>query len=102
MLRHQKGFIFNGYTFVVNKEDIHNARDDMFVEATALLPDRWISVKERLPEDNAYYLVWRKGWQIPSIMKCRRKAGFNTHMAYGDVTHWMPLPSPPREEDNDG
>lgn len=62
----------------------------------------WISVKERLPEDNAYYLVWRKGWQIPSIMKCRRKAGFNTHMAYGDVTHWMPLPEPPGEEGNDG
>lgn len=38
MLKYQKGYIFNGHTFVVNKEDVHNATDDMFVEATALLP----------------------------------------------------------------
>ena len=38
MIKYQKGYIFNGHTFVVNKEDVHNATDDMFVEATALLP----------------------------------------------------------------
>ena len=38
MLKYQKGYIFNGHMFVVNKEDVHNATDDMFVEATALLP----------------------------------------------------------------
>ena len=38
MLKYQKGYIFNGYTFVVNKEDVHNATDDMFVDAAALLP----------------------------------------------------------------
>lgn len=38
ILKYQKGYIFNGTTFVVRKEDVHNASDDMFVEATALLP----------------------------------------------------------------
>ena len=38
MLKYQKGYIFNGHTFVVNKEDVHNETDDMFVEATVLLP----------------------------------------------------------------
>lgn len=61
----------------------------------------WISVKERLPGDNAYYLVWRKGWKRPTIMKCRSKAGFNTHMAYGDVSHWTALPEPPKEDNDD-
>ena len=39
MYRYQKGFIFKGYTFVVNKEDVRNARDEDFVEGTALLPE---------------------------------------------------------------
>ena len=38
MIKYQKGYIFNGYTFVVNKDDVHNATDDMFVDAAALLP----------------------------------------------------------------
>lgn len=38
MLKYQKGYIFNGHTFVVNKEDVHNATDDMFVDAAAFLP----------------------------------------------------------------
>ena len=44
MLKYQKGFIFNGHTFVVNKEDVHNATDDMFVEATALLTEDCVKV----------------------------------------------------------
>lgn len=40
MYRYQKGFIFNEYTFVVNKEDVRNARDEDFVEGTALLPEK--------------------------------------------------------------
>lgn len=39
MYKYQKGYIFNGHTFVVNKEDVHNATEDMFVDATALLPE---------------------------------------------------------------
>ena len=39
MYRYQKGFIFNKDTFVVNKEYVLNARDEDFVEGTALLPE---------------------------------------------------------------
>lgn len=39
MYRYQKGFIFNEYTFVVNKEDVRNAKDEDFVEGMALLPE---------------------------------------------------------------
>lgn len=38
MLKYQKGYIFAGHTFVVNKGDVHNAQDDSFVDGTALLP----------------------------------------------------------------
>lgn len=37
-LKYQKGYIFEGHTFVANKSDVHNAKDEQFVEGTALLP----------------------------------------------------------------
>lgn len=58
---------------------------------------RWISVEERLPEDNKTVFV-----------VC--KDGFTTMMLFRDgdwcwygntddsITHWMPLPQPPKEE----
>ncbi|MBR5874526.1 MAG: DUF551 domain-containing protein [Oscillospiraceae bacterium] len=62
----------------------------------------WISVKDRLPEDDADYLVW-----VADACTVERA------MYYGDgewltedlenltrlVTHWMPLPEPPKEEE---
>ena len=36
-LKYQKGYIFEGHTFVMKKSDIHNAKDEQFVEGTALL-----------------------------------------------------------------
>lgn len=44
-LKYQNGFIFEGHTFVVDKTDIRNAKDERFVEGAALLPEvhgRWI------------------------------------------------------------
>ena len=64
---------------------------------------RWTSVKERLPEDDDHYLVWS------SYNGCAEVA-----MYWGDgewltddivnitrmVTHWMPLPEPPEEDEH--
>ena len=73
--------------------------------------DGWISVKDRLPEEKGTYLVfaptyhggsssgldcndgimfarWRKHWSI--------EVGY--HQRPNCVTHWMPLPEPPKEE----
>lgn len=52
MLKHIKGYICNGYTFVTRKSDIHNAPDDAFVDATALLPMyelNWHNAERDLP-----------------------------------------------------
>jgi hypothetical protein len=81
---------------------------------------QWISVKDRLPEDcidqskdikNIKVLVAIKaknGWTVRTQNRCK-----NTHYRYfgadpeiswywrhsaGDVTHWMPLPEPPKED----
>lgn len=62
----------------------------------------WISVKDRLPADDATYLVYARNWYEIVVA-----------IYYGDgkwltcddltnitrfVTHWMPMPMPPKEE----
>ena len=72
---------------------------------------RWIPVTERLPNCNGCYLVWRPHFfcgeiGMPSI--CYFDGSNTWHDSYGvdftrtlhpeDVTYWMPLPEPPKEE----
>jgi len=81
---------------------------------------QWISVKDRLPEDSSFVVVWcckqlplevgnilmlakfeRPNWRDqPTWLVVN---GFDRHLKDGEyysciVTHWMPLPAPPKEE----
>ena len=69
---------------------------------------RWISVKERLPDESGNYLtafgdgtamavnefMHPRGW----LTEEGRKANPNGKWYWGGVTHWMPLPAPPEEK----
>ena len=62
---------------------------------------QWIPVTERLPETDGWYQVWTK---TPfGGFKSFNKASFHNGEWHGgggrwnNVTHWMPLPSPPEE-----
>ena len=63
---------------------------------------RWVSVTERLPEEDGMYLVHGK-WSA-SGRKVTDTCEFYVHDGYFraawnfDVTHWMPPPEPPKEE----
>ncbi len=63
----------------------------------------WISVKDRLPELNIKILTWNKERRavIQAIYlgentKARKWACMGGYT--GKITHWMPLPGPPKEE----
>lgn len=65
---------------------------------------RWIPVSERLPEESNAYLVYSpdvpdgagtKVWQVAYYAWKTPKMEFTTGYT---VTHWMPLPKPPKEE----
>lgn len=51
-------------------------------EIDALTP-KWISVEDRLPDKLGYYLV-----------KVDERVASSRHY----VTHWMPLPNPPKQQ----
>ena len=58
---------------------------------------RWISVDERLPEKDGFYLVWGP----PAIYTETKWYDQGTLAQYfwkRDITHWMPMPEPPKEE----
>ncbi len=57
--------------------------------------NEWISVKDRLPEEGKYYLIYDdfRIW----FAHYRGKVFQDKLNYYKEVTHWMPLPDPPRE-----
>ena len=88
------------------------AYNEMAISALREQP-RWISVEERLPEYNADVLVYRPNMAMKFLVDSydgyygeddgEWYEGWN---AYGKdihgnsvITHWMPLPKPPTEEE---
>ena len=83
------------------------------VDAAELLRDRWISVKNRLPDSNGLYIVTAcdegcaagEGiWYDTVVVTAEYYNGCWTWYEGGQeydldgiVTHWMPLPEPPEE-----
>lgn len=71
--------------------------DDLL--ANKVTVQEWISVKDRMPEEDNRVLVWLgvKLYDYTRIDTDRLHNG--RWIRWGkDVTHWMPLPNPPKEE----
>lgn len=68
---------------------------------TIVVKQGWISVKDRLPEKPGKYLVYAQHWiaGVRPIIKCELwiHDKWDKTDAF-EVTHWMPLPEPPKEE----
>ena len=59
---------------------------------------RWISVEERLPEDGETVVVFTSRGKISYAT--RTELGWSGPYSCLFPTHWMPLPEPPKEDDN--
>lgn len=57
-----------------------------------LIKPRWVPVTERLPDDGEYVLAYSADDDFTTVEARHRFGAFQ-------ITHWMPLPEPP-EEDN--
>lgn len=64
----------------------------------------WISCKDRMPEDNDRVLILAKNESV-YIAKHRVFGHFVVSFEYWlddtEVTHWMPLPEPPKDGEQD-
>ena len=71
--------------------------------------NEWISVKDRLPEINVDVLVFDKNISLKYVAKIIEDENSNgilckffipfpydVDFSHGNVTHWMPLPEPPK------
>lgn len=68
--------------------------------------DRWISVKDRLPEIGKSVLIYYPYWDGDEIQVARLEYDEMTFDVCGEfnimveaVTHWKPLPEPPKDGD---
>lgn len=70
--------------------------------ANGVTVQRWIPVTERLPEKEGRYLCVKrigKSGAVYVTMMNGDSYGFSMEHIYTDeVTHWMPLPEPPKED----
>ena len=93
-------------------------------ELRAALAEReWIDVNEKMPEESMYVLVHCEGGNVASTFYCSDASFFDfpygnklsrkTHgkwskhfklaREYGyKITHWMPLPKPPIDQESKG
>lgn len=62
----------------------------------------WISVKDRMPEPPAQCLVYSDKARRPRGMETATytNLGWMTAAYFPEITHWMPLPEMPEEEEN--
>lgn len=59
----------------------------------------WISVRDRLPEDQVEVLVATRSKNgVRNIDKGYLAIDHFIHRGCAEVTHWMPLPEPPKED----
>lgn len=67
--------------------------------ANGVTIQKWIPVSERLPEDNERVIAYRPMEADASAYKYCVMWGWSVKvsMRHGGITHWMPLPEPPKE-----
>jgi hypothetical protein len=75
------------------RKHLREVTDKLYTEVTK---PHWISVFDEKPPQNEAYLAY---WQYLGVTKYRFvKAGAKVSRTFSEhVTHWMPLPEPPKE-----
>lgn len=64
-----------------------------------VIPDRWIPVSERMPEDAQWCAVNTEyGYYVQCWSEGQGWLGDEISLPSCDVTHWMPLPAAPQQE----
>lgn len=75
-----------------------------FMMSNGVTVQEWISVKDRLPEDGEYVVCIAKrnpfSRFMPMVARIKKNGWANpiTEQYISEVTHWIPMPQPPKGE----
>ena len=78
------------------------ADDVMGIISNGVTVQKWISVDDRLPENGGYVVCIAKrnpfSRFMPMVARIEKNGWVNpiTEQYISEVTHWMPLPHPPK------
>lgn len=86
-------------------EPMCESKDCVIIQAADAIEElskpKWIPVTERLPESGKESVLIALRWGEVDIGWCedgRWRSEFVNEYEDGEVTHWMPLPEPPKGE----
>ena len=70
--------------------------------ANGVTVQEWVAVKDRLPEESGMYIVTANDGHAQRVsvvqwQKKNRMWNLTGARSYWRVTHWMPMPQPPKE-----
>lgn len=84
-----------------NVEECLTWRVHGYIEQLESLVPRWIPVEERMPEDGKNVLIFVRTMSMWWHMEVDWHTGNSWHnnaeTDWNKITHWMPLPEPPKE-----
>ncbi len=87
----------------------YQAAKDQLADADKVMP-QWISVKDRLPEINQQFIAFVENKEVCNCSRYQNRSSDNSPSFYAStktgllicglesISHWMPLPEPPKEE----
>ena len=77
------------------QQDVEYVAD--YLISNGVTVQEWISVKDRLPEDQEEVLVLTKSKNgVRNVDKGYLAIDHFIHRGRSEVTHWMPMPNPPK------
>ena len=99
--------IANGVTVQEDCKDCAEATQNCIVKLQEQIAElrsaqEWVSVLDRLPEESGMYIVTANDGHAQRVsfvqwQKKNRMRNLTGARSYWRVTHWMPLPEPPKE-----
>ena len=99
--------IANGVTVQEDCKDCAEATQNCIVKLQEQIAElrsaqEWVSVLDRLPEESGMYIVTANDGHAQRVsfvqwQKKNRMWNLTGARSYWRVTHWMPLPEPPKE-----
>ena len=99
--------ISNGVTVQEDCKDCAEATQNCIVKLQEQIAElrsaqEWVSVLDRLPEESGMYIVTANDGHAQRVsfvqwQKKNRMWNLTGARSYWRVTHWMPLPEPPKE-----